>query len=69
MIQIIILVSGAVAIYLLNTKNRWGCVVGLLSSPFWLYETATHEQWGMFALSIFYMYAWIIGMKTYWYDD
>jgi hypothetical protein len=70
MIQTVILVSGALAIWLTQLgslrASRAACVIGLIGQPFWLYATFTAAQWGMFALSLFYTGAWLAGIRTYW---
>ena len=33
---------------------RWGHVIGLAGQPFWLLSAASHQQWGMFAVSLVY---------------
>jgi len=62
MIQALIILSGAVAIALVDHPNqarrRLGSLVGLLGQPFWIYSTLQAEQWGMFALTLFYTAAW-----------
>jgi hypothetical protein len=60
-VQTLLAVLSALAIYLVGRKDRfqkWGYVAGLASMPFWLYSTYTGELWGMFALSLFYTFAW-----------
>jgi len=64
--QVVIAVTGAAAIWMVGRKNawrKWGYLVGLASQPFWLYATWTGGQYGMFALSCWYVYAWAQG---YW---
>ena len=65
--QIGLLLFGAAAIYLVgleptNPYQKYGYVVGLISQPFWLYATYKEKLFGMFALSVFYTYAWIVGI-------
>jgi hypothetical protein len=70
MIQGLIVVLSALAVWLVNQPRqdlaRWGPVVGLASQPAWLYATWQAEQWGMFALSLFYGYAWGVGIHNQW---
>ena len=66
-IQVGLLLFGAAAIYLVglestNPYQKWGYVVGLISQPFWLLSSFKAKQFGIFYLSIFYTYAWIIGI-------
>jgi hypothetical protein len=68
--QFCILVFGLAAIYLTQQKNenlkKYACIFGLLSQPFFIYSTISSEQWGMFVLSVFYTFAWMIGFNNYW---
>lgn len=66
--QIIILLLGAAGVYFLNTQNqrKYGSILMLVSQPFWLYTTFTTNQWGMFALSLFYTICWIKGTYIDW---
>lgn len=71
MIQLIIGITGALAILLSQQKKypnlvKYGPVLGLISQPFWFYATYKAEQWGMFALCFVYMYAWVIGLLNNW---
>jgi len=70
MIQGVILVTGALAIWLtqlgLPGASKAACLIGLAGQPFWLLATFRARQWGMFSLSIFYTGAWIFGVWTYW---
>ncbi len=65
MIQFLLAFTGFIAIYLTQQRNqqykRYACIFGLLSQPFFLYETFNAGQWGMFVLSIFYTFAWVVG--------
>jgi len=71
--QIMIAVTGCLAIYLTQQNKaepkRYACVVGLLGQPFWIYETFINDQLGMFALTIFYTFAWLLGIKNNWIKD
>lgn len=67
--QIMLFVCGCSAIWLVARKEdwkRWGYIVGLCGQPFWFYTTITSEQWGMFALTLFYTYSWGMGIYNYW---
>lgn len=46
--------------------RRWACICGLCAQPFWFYTTATHGQWVIFGLSVFYTAGWLRGIRTYW---
>ena len=66
MYQVLILLLGGSAIWAVGSESRrsrfWGCVLGLLSQPFWLWESAQAKQWGVFILSLWYCYAWARGV-------
>jgi len=68
--QIAIACTGLVAIFLtqqeLEQHRRFACLFGLAGQPFWFYSTFMAEQWGIFALSFFYTYAWYRGLRLYW---
>lgn len=70
MIQAVILVSGALAVWLtqlgLHDASKAACLIGLVGQPFWLYATSRANQWGMFLLSIFYTGAFLFGVWTFW---
>ena len=73
MTQAIILITGAIAIWLSQCSGlaarRWACLVGLAGQPFWLVSTWDSGQWGMLALSVFYTVAWLNGVRVYWWRD
>lgn len=60
----IFVLSATAAIMVASTGkwHRWGFVVGMVSQPFWLYATWTAEQYGIFALAIYYTFAWALGI-------
>ena len=68
--QLGIIVFGPLAIFLVTARNpkvrRWGYICGLCSQPFWFWTTAIHEQWGIFALSVFYAFSWAKGVWNFW---
>lgn len=68
--QIAIALLGATAAWLSQTRSallrRWACIFGLLGQPFWFYASWKAGQWGIFALSIVYLGAWLHGLKVYW---
>lgn len=69
--QIGILLFGMVAIILVNDHRpkvrRWGPVCGLISQPFWFYESFSHGQWGIFACSFVYAASWARGYYNAWW--
>lgn len=64
-IQIIILISSCVAITLLTGSNeksrRIGSLIGLVGQPFWLWSNFEAGQWGMFCVSAYFTYRYIVG--------
>jgi hypothetical protein len=69
--QLLIGLLGVTAIWLSQDKRdhvrRFGCLFGLASQPFWFYSAWTAEQWGIFALCFFYTWAWLKGVRTFWW--
>ena len=69
--QIAIGVFGFLAVLLSQQRNlawqRWAPILGLMAQPFWFYATFTAEQWGIFALSFFYTWAWLVGLRNHWF--
>ncbi|MCL5991388.1 MAG: hypothetical protein M1419_04730 [Bacteroidetes bacterium] len=68
-IQIIIFITSASAIWLVSRKEdwrRWGYIIGLIGQPFWLYSTFVNEQWGIFLLTFVFTYSWGQGVWNYW---
>lgn len=63
--QFIILLTGAVAIWLMQSSDaetrQWACLFGLVGQPFWIWSTFKAQQWGMCLLSWIYAAAWIKG--------
>lgn len=39
--------------------------VGILVQPFWLYESYSKKQWGIFALAIYISCTWIFGIYSH----
>ncbi len=68
--QIAIALTGAVAIWLSQQGNeslkKYACILGLIGQPFWFYATYKAEQWGIFGLTFFYTYSWLVGFKNNW---
>jgi len=68
--QAVILITGALAIWLTQQRNvswqRYACLIGIIGQPYWLLATYEAEQWGMFGLSIFYSYSWLVGINNHW---
>lgn len=68
--QLGVFVLGFGAIWLANDPRprvqRFGCIVGMASQPFWFYTTLTHAQWGIFAASLVYTWCWGRGIYYQW---
>jgi hypothetical protein len=67
--QLGILLTGALAIWLVNTPDPYtrflGACVGLIGQPFWFYESYKYKQWGIFLGAFMYTAGWIMGIITY----
>lgn len=70
LIQIILLFLSGTAIYLSQhekyNKNKYACLFGLASSPFWLFTAFNASQWGILLLSTYCTYSWFTGLTKYW---
>ena len=68
--QLAIVVTGCVAIWLVNEPRealrKWASVVGLIGQPFWFYSSWTSEQWGILVVTVVYTLAWIRGFRHAW---
>ena len=68
--QIGVGVLGAIAVYLSQdrrtSRQRYACLFGLASQPFWFYMTYKAGQWGIMPLNAIYTYAYLCGFKNYW---
>ncbi len=67
--QIGIAIFGVAAVILVAKKNKWGFVLGLASQPFWLITSYLNKQWGVFFLSIIYLFSWALGIYNWFYKD
>lgn len=70
--QIFIALTGGVAIWLTQQKRqewkRLACIFGIVGQPFWFYSAYMAEQWGVLALTFFYTYSWMVGIKNNWFN-
>lgn len=70
--QIFIALTGGVAIWLTQQKRqewkRFACIFGIVGQPFWFYSAYMAEQWGVLALTFFYTYSWMVGIKNNWFN-
>ena len=65
--QVGITIFGLAAILLVAKKNKWGFVLGLLSQPFWILTSLLNKQWGIFILSLVYVFTWCLGIYEWFY--
>ena len=65
--QIGVAIFGIIAIILVARKNKWGFVFGLASQPFWLLTSYLNKQWGIFLLSIIYVFSWAYGIYEWFF--
>ncbi|HSX51470.1 MAG TPA: hypothetical protein VLF09_10955 [Cellvibrio sp.] len=72
-VQLMIVITGISAVWLSQDKHehrrRFACLFGVAGQPFWLYESFCSEQWGIFALSIIYTFAWLRGVRHFWFNS
>jgi hypothetical protein len=71
--QIGIAVFGLLAVILLTIGRPpwvfWGCVLGLISEPFWLWSALKPEhapQWGVVILVAVYATTYLLGIIGHW---
>ena len=68
--QIFIALFGVLAVLLTQQRNqnlqKYACLVGMASQPFWLHETYIASQWGMFFTSILFTGVWALGIYNFW---
>jgi len=67
--QIGVAFFGIIAIILVAKKNKWGFVFGLASQPFWLLTSYLNKQWGVFLLSIIYVFSWAFGLYEWFFKN
>lgn len=68
--QVAILIFGATAIWVVGRPESWskyGFILGCCSQPFWIVTSFMNEQWGIFALSLWYSYSWAQGVHTHFF--
>lgn len=65
--QIAILALTPAAIFLISKKIKWGFVAGLISQPFWIITTYLNKQWGVFIVSILYLFIWGNGIYEWFF--
>lgn len=70
LVQVMIIITGITAVWLSQDTRenyrRFACLFGLAGQPFWFYSSFHTEQWGIFALSFIYTFAWFKGVRHFW---
>lgn len=68
--QVAIPILGALAAWCSQERRpavqRWACLFGLIGQPFWFWASWHAEQWGIFAVSVIYLMAWLRGLWVFW---
>ena len=69
-VQTAIALLGPAAIWLSQSRSvrfqRWACIVGLASQPFWFMATWASGQWGVFVVAVVCALAWLKGLWVHW---
>lgn len=68
-VQLWIVCTGLVAIYLTNTDGKYrnyACIIGLCGQPAWIYLGVVSEQYIMLVLYLAYTFLWAKGVYTFW---
>lgn len=70
LVQIAITLLGPTAIWLSQSRSvrfqRWACIVGLVSQPFWFWAAWDSGQWGVFVVAVVCLLAWLKGLWVFW---
>lgn len=71
MVQFLIAVLTIPALFLVAQRNpnkqRWGFLIGLIGQPFWLWSTFSSDAYGMFVVSVFCTWSWLVGVWNFWW--
>jgi hypothetical protein len=70
LIQTSLAILGPTAIWLSQSRTmqfqRWACVVGLISQPFWFWSVWRSGQWGVGVVAVVCALAWLKGLWVHW---
>lgn len=70
MSQVMIFVFGVTAVWLTQSPDlnmqRYACLYGMASQPFFIYVSVYAKQWGVLAITLVYAASWARGVNTYW---
>ena len=68
--QTAIALLGPAAIWLSQSRSvryqRWACIVGLASQPFWFWAVWDSGQWGVAVVAVVCALAWLKGLRVHW---
>lgn len=69
-VQAAIAVMAPAAIWLSQSRSqrfqRWACIVGLVSQPFWFWSVWRSGQWGVGVVAVVCALAWLKGLWVHW---
>jgi hypothetical protein len=63
--------SSCLSIWMIQRKedwSKWGFVIGIIGQPFWIYTTYSAKQWGILAVSIWFLYCYIQGISKRFFN-
>ena len=69
-VQTALAILGPAAIWLSQSRSRefqrWACIVGLVSQPFWFLAVWESKQWGVAVVAVVCALAWLKGLWVHW---
>ena len=69
-VQTALAILGPAAIWLSQSRSRefqrWACIVGLVSQPFWFWSVWSSGQWGVGVVAVVCALAWLKGLWVHW---
>lgn len=69
-VQSALAILGPTAIWLSQSRSvrfqRWACIVGLVSQPFWFWSVWSSGQWGVGVVAVVCALAWLKGLWVHW---